>query len=251
MKKLVLAATVGFSLSMLAAGPATAAGLDGSTAASESSSTAQASDSAVSADSDLDKESLALKYTSMTPTEVTNDPGIRYTIDELKKGDVVSTDLNGEETTVEEDGAFDGSVVLDEKPESNSTVDFTVTVERDGKTIGELPTGVDIIEGDRGDYERGTLLLGDEPVTADEFADEGMNLSMVNCSADDNVTFEVFRTTGDETSGITTLEQVAGDDMSASVRFFSSEDKSDLPGTYTVTAECGDSTAKEFFNVTD
>jgi hypothetical protein len=252
MKKLALAATVGLSLSILAAGPASAAGLDGSTAASESSSAAQTSASADPADSDLDKGSLALKYTYMTPTEVTNDPGIRYTIDGLKKGDVVSTDLNGEEKTAERDGVFDGSAVLDSAPETDSTVDFTVSVKRGGKTVAELPASVKIIEGDRGDYERGTLLLGEDKMTVDEFKENGQNMSMVNCSADDKVNFEVFAERAGEYLLIAGWDQIAGeDDKSASVRYMPFDEDKYLPGEYTVKAQCGDSTAKEKFTVTD
>ena len=253
MKKLVLAATVGFSLSMLAAGLATAAGLDGSTAASESSITAQTSASVDPQDEGLGNGSLALEYTQMTPIEVTYGAGIEYTIDQLEEGDVVTTDLNDDEVKVDEYGSFHGSVALDSKPAFDSTVDFTVTVKRSGKTIAELPASVKIVEGDRGAQEPGTLLLGEESLTADDIADKGMNMSMIECSAGDWAVFEVFRQQDDASERVARYAQaVEGEDGNfAAVTYMPFEKKESLPGDYTVKAQCGDHKSEETFTVDD
>lgn len=253
MKKLALAATVGLSLSVLAAGPATAFGLDGSTASSESSGTAQAPASADPQDEGLGKGSLALKYTSMTPIEVTHEAGIEYTIDQLEEGDVVTTDLNDDEVKVDEYGSFHGSVALDSKPALDSTVDFTVTVKRSGKTIAGLPASVKIIDGDRGAQEPGTLRVGEESLTADDLADKGMNMSLVECSAGDTAGFEVFRQQGDDSKRVARYSQaVEGKDGSfAAVTYMPFEKEESLPGDYTVKAQCGDHKSKETFTVTD
>ena len=253
MKKLALAATVGLSLSVLAAGPATAFGLDGSTASSESSGTAQAPASADPQDEGLGKGSLALKYTSMTPIEVTHEAGIEYTIDQLEEGDVVTTDLNDDEVKVDEYGSFHGSVALNSKPALDSTVDFTVTVKRSGKTIAGLPASVKIIDGDRGAQEPGTLRVGEESLTADDLADKGMNMSLVECSAGDTAGFEVFRQQGDDSKRVARYSQaVEGKDGSfAAVTYMPFEKEESLPGDYTVKAQCGDHKSKETFTVTD
>lgn len=253
MKKLALAATVGFSLSVLAAGPAAAAGFDGLTASSESSGPVQTSASADPQDEGLGNGSLALKFTQMTPFEVTHGPGIEYTIDQLEEGDVVTTDLNDDEVKVDEYGSFHGSVALDSKPALDSTVDFTVTVKRSGKTIAELPASVKIINGDRGAQEPGTLLLGEESLTADDIADKGMNMSMIECPAGDTAGFEVFRKQGDDDSErVARYYQGVGEEgRYAAVTYLPYEKSESLPGDYTVKAQCGDHKSEETFTVTD
>ena len=202
MKKLALAATVALGLTAFGAGPATAVELGATptdTAPEEANQT-----SAHSAAGDDDSEgsatstdhALALKYAVMTPLEVTQGKGIEYTIDGLKAGDVVTPILNAEEreeVTVKKDGAFDGSVVADEKPEAPGNISFLVNVERDGKSLNEYQTDIGIIEGDRGEYNDGTLLVDPEPETNDTvLSTDGINLTMVNCSADDDVRFRAF-----------------------------------------------------------
>ena len=252
MKKLALAATVGFSLSVLAAGPAAAVGIDGSTAESESSDTAQAPASVDPQDEGLGNGSLALKYTYTTPFEVTHGAGIEYTIDQLEEGDVVTTDLNDDEVKVDEYGSFHGSVALDSKPAFDSTVDFTVTVKRSGKTIAELPASVKIVEGDRGAQEPGTLLLGEESLTADDIADKGMNMSMIECSAGDTAEFEVFRQQDGDSKRVAHYFQGVGEDGKyAAVTYMPYEKKESLPGDYTAKAQCGDHKSEDNFTVTD
>ena len=252
MKKLALAATVGFSLSVLAAGPAAAVGIDGSTAESESSDTAQAPASVDAQAEGLGNGSLALKYTSMTPYEVTHGAGIEYTIDQLEEGDVVTTDLNDDEVKVYEYGSFHGSVALDSKPALDSTVDFTVTVKRSGKTIAELPASVKIIDGDRGAQEPGTLLLGEESLTADDIADKGLNMSMVECPAGDPAAFEVFRQQGDDSKRVAGYYPGVGEDGNfAAATYMPFEKEESLPGDYTVKAQCGDHKSEETFTVAD
>lgn len=251
MEKLALAATVGFSLSLVAAGPAAAAGFDGLTASSESSGTAQTSASVDPQDEGLGKGSLALKYTYMTPTEVTHGSGIEYTIDQLEEGDVVTTDLNDDAVKIVEYGSFHGSVALESKPGLDSTVDFTVTVKRSGKTIAELPASVEIVDGDRGAQEPGTLLLGEESLTADDMADKGMNMSIIECSAGDSAAFEVFRQQGDDSKRVARYHQAVGEDGKfAAVTYMPYEKKDNLPGDYTVKAQCGDHKSEETFTVT-
>ncbi|AOP52385.1 hypothetical protein [Brevibacterium aurantiacum] len=249
MKKLALAATVALGLTAFGAGPATAVELGATptdTAPEEANQT-----SAHSAAGDDDSEgsatstdhALALKYAVMTPLEVTQGKGIEYTIDGLKAGDVVTPILNAEEreeVTVKKDGAFDGSVVADEKPEAPGNISFLVNVERDGKSLNEYQTDIGIIEGDRGEYNDGTLLVDPEPETNDTvLSTDGINLTMVNCSADDDVRFRAFKKNKNGQTKVWEKSQLTGKDKSASVRFVADSSK-DLWGKYVITAECGD-----------
>lgn len=245
MKKLALAATVALSLSALGAGPATAAGLgtaptDNAPTDNAPTESAPADENASDDDATPSDHALALKYTSMTPLEVTKGKGIEYTIDGLKAGDVVSTSLGDEESTVQEDGAFDGSVAMDSEPDFNTTVDFTVTVEREGKTLKEYQAEVKIIEGDRGDYDDGQLVMnGESGILAQDFTSKGLNLTMVNCGAGDEVHFAVAKEDADgEKSVVWEKKQLAGEDEAASVRYVP-ETLTDASGKYEVTAECG------------
>lgn len=185
MKKLALAATVALSLSALGAGPATAAGLGTAPTDNAPTETAPAGENASDDEATPSDHALALKHTTMTPLEVTQGKGIEYTIDGLKAGDVVSTSLGDETSTVKKDGAFDGSVAMDSEPDFNTAVDFTVTVERDGKTLKEHQADIDIIEGDRGDYDDGQLVMnGESGILEQDFTSQGLNLTMVTCSAE-------------------------------------------------------------------
>lgn len=222
MKKIALAATIGLSLTALAAGPASAAG-----AASEEDSTIREAD-------------LALKFRTMTPLEVTQGKGVEYTIDGLKKGDVVLTSLDNELTTVEEDGPFDGAAAMDEKPKTDSNVEFTVTLKRGDEPDRVFPARVRIIEGDRGDYDDGTLVMDPDSTMLDEgLYQEGLNLTMVNCSADDQVHFTVSRKDADGKKKVWEKSQLAGEDESASVRYMPKESMPKT-GEYEAVAKCGD-----------
>ncbi|WP_240372821.1 hypothetical protein [Brevibacterium zhoupengii] len=228
MKKLALAATVALSITALGAGPAAAAGLGNTPDRNGGADKASASD----------KDDLAVRYATMTPYEVSHGKGIEYTVDGLEAGDVVTTSLNDEKSVVEKDGPFDGAVVVDEVPKLG--VSFTVSVERDGERVKEMTARVDLIEGDRGEYKDGTLLVSPEPETNDTvLSGPGVNLTMVNCEADDEIRFRVFKKNADGQTKVWEKSQLAGEDEAASVRYLADSDK-DLWGKYVITAECGD-----------
>lgn len=220
MKKLALAASIALGLSAFGVGPATAS--DGS-----------------NQDSVMKEADLALKYREMTPLEVTQGTGIEFTIDGLKKGDEVTTSLDNELRTVEKDGAYDGAVVMDEKPD-DTNVKFTVTVKRGDEPDRVFDARVHIIEGDRGDYDDGTLVMDPESTTLDEsLYQEGLNLTMVNCSSKDEVLFQVFKEDEEGRSKVWEKRQLAGEDESASVRYMPRDGMPDT-GEYEAVATCGD-----------
>lgn len=227
-KKLAFAATVALSITAFGAGPAAAAGLGNTPDGNAGADKASASDT----------EDLAVRYATMTPYEVSHGKGIEYTVDGLKAGDVVTTNLNDKKSVVEKDGPFDGAVVVDEVPIVD--VSFTVNVERDGERVKEMTVRVDLIEGDRGEYKDGTLLVDPEPETNDMvLSGPGVNLTMVNCSADDEIRFRVFKKNADGQTKVWEKSQLAGEDEAASVRYVADSGK-DLWGKYVITAECGD-----------
>ncbi|GAA1928357.1 hypothetical protein GCM10009689_03920 [Brevibacterium antiquum] len=220
MKKLALAASIALGLSAFGVGPATAS--DGS-----------------NQDSVMKEADLALKYREMTPLEVTQGTGIEFTIDGLKKGDEVTTSLDNELRTAEKDGAYDGAVVMDEKPD-DTNVKFTVTVKRGDEPDRVFDARVHIIEGDRGDYDDGTLVMDPESTTLDEsLYQEGLNLTMVNCSSKDEVLFQVFKEDEEGRSKVWEKRQLAGEDESASVRYMPRDGMPDT-GEYEAVATCGD-----------
>ncbi|WP_092016657.1 hypothetical protein [Brevibacterium siliguriense] len=243
MKKLALAATAALGISALAVGTAAASASGTEVAVSDGvhSNEAPSSGSADSSDDSVVKEAdLALKYRTMTPYEVTHGKGIEYTIDGLKKGDRVSTSLDNELHDVEKDGAFDGAVTMDKEPDARANVEFTVKLERGAEPERVFHTRVRIIEGDRGDYDDGTLVMDPDSTMLDEgLYQEGLNLTMVNCSAEDEVDFTVYRKDEDGRKKIWEKSQVAGEDESASVRYMPREGMPPT-GEYEAVAECGD-----------
>lgn len=245
MKKLALAATVALGFSTLGTGPATASGLG--TAPSDSApSVGTYSNEAASPgvdssneDSVMKEADLALKYRTMTPREVTGDKGIEFTIDGLKKGDDVTTSLDNEMWTVEQDGPYDGAVVMNEKPD-DTNVKFTITVKRGDEPDRLFHARVHIIEGDRGDYDDGTLVMDPEEKMLDEgLYQEGLNLTMVNCSSKDQVNFQVFKKNEKNKTKVWEKSQLAGEDESASVRYMPRDSMPDT-GKYEAVATCGD-----------
>lgn len=247
MKKLAFAAAVALSITALGAGPATAVGLGDALSGTADADESPSSESSVATEDDdadedprSDDEDLAVRYATMTPYEVSHGKGIEYTVDGLQAGDVVTTNLNDKESLVEKDGPFDGAVVVDEEPDVLTNIPFTVSVERDGETAKNMYVRVKLIEGDRGDYEDGTLLVNPEPETNDTvLGGDGVNLTMVNCSAKDEIRFRVFKKNADGQTKVWEKSQLAGEDEAASVRYVA-DAGNDLWGKYEITAECGD-----------
>ncbi|MBM6591458.1 hypothetical protein [Brevibacterium sp. RIT 803] len=234
MKKLALAASIALGLSAFGVVPATASGL-GTTIPGSAPSGEDGSNQ----DSVMKEADLALKYREMTALEVTHGKGIEFTIDGLKKGDEVTTSLDNELRTAEKDGPYDGAVVMDEKPD-DTNVKFTVTVERGDEPDRVFDARVHIIEGDRGDYDDGTLVMNPESTTLDEsLYQEGLNLTMVNCSSKDEVLFQVFKKDEEGRSKVWEKSQLAGEDESASVRYMPRDGMPDT-GRYEAVATCGD-----------
>lgn len=239
-KKIALTATAVLTIAVFGTGPAAAAELG-----------TAPSDSATPSNSDaLTDSDLALKYSVMNPYEVTHDDGIEFTIDSLSAGDVVTTSLgNQKPTTVKEDGPFDGSMVLYNSPRFDSTVDFTVTVEHEGEKTTTFERSVDIIEGDRGATPEGQLEVSSESMISPVFREEGVDLSMLNCSADDEIQFQVSKQDDPETI-LWEKTQKAGEDAAAFVKYIPDSELKDTLGKYTATADCGDLSSEQTFTVT-
>jgi len=257
MKKLALAATLALGVSSLAAGPATAAGLDGaesSDAARTASAASAQEDKAKSGDSDDGSNpieaSLALKYAYMNPMGFSSFGGIQYTIDSLEEGDIVTNTLTDETARVDKDGPYDGSIMLDREPEVGTTVDFTVTVERSGERTEEFSASVEVMEGDRGDSADGDVIIDNDEMTAADFGEFGIDLTVVQCPADRTANFTVAKKDAPDTV-LTEKSQLVGDDESASVHVVPSAKVENHTGEYIVKTECGDLKSEGTFTITD
>lgn len=250
MKKLALTATVALTIIAFGTGPAAAAEMaaaptdaDAVTDPSIGGQQEDGSNEPIDAD-------LALKHSTMTPLEVTQDDGIEFTIDSLNAGDVVTSSLgNQKPTTVQKDGPFDGSSVMDSAPEFDSTVDFTVTVEREGQKTKTFHNSVEIIEGDRGDTPEGQLEISSESMTAPEFREDGVTLSMLNCSVEDEVRLRVAKKDDPKTI-LWETSQTAGEDAAAVAKYIPDSELKDPLGEYTAMADCGELSSEQTFTVT-
>lgn len=186
----------------------------------------------------------------MNPLEVTQDDGIEFTIDSLSAGDIVTSSLGDQKpTTVQKDGPFEGSSVMDSEPAFDSTVDFTVTVEREGQKTKTFHNSVEIIEGDRANTPEGQVEVSSESMTAPEFREEGVTLSMLNCSAEDEVRLRVAKK-DDPTTILWETSQVAGEDAAAVAKYIPDSELEDPLGEYSAMADCGELTSEQTFTVT-
>lgn len=257
MKKLALAATLALGISSLAAGPAAATGLESaesSDVAQTASAAAAQDDNAKSGDSDEGSNpieaTLALKYSYMNPMGFSSFGGIQYTVDSLEEGDIVTNTLTDETDRVDKDGPYDGSIMLDKEPDADTTVDFTVTVERDGERTEEFPASVEVLEGDRGDSADGDVIIDKNEKTVADFGENGIDLTVVQCPAESTANFKVAKKDSPD-KVLTEKSQLVGEDESASVNVVPSAKAEDHTGEYVVKTECSDLTSEGTFTIAD
>ncbi|UVI36782.1 hypothetical protein [Brevibacterium spongiae] len=256
-KTLALAATAAISLSALTAGPAAAAGhdhTDSSNAALAVPAADAQDDSAKNGDSGEESNpveaSLALKYSYMNPMGFSSFGGIQYTIDSLEEGDIVTNTLTDEIDRVDKDGPYDGSIMFDREPEADTTVDFTVTVERDGERKKEFPASIDVVEGDRGASADGDVIIDNDELTVADFKQFGIDLTVVQCPADSTANFKVAKKDAPN-KVLKEKSQLVGEDESASVHVVPPAGVEDHTGEYAVMTECGDLKSEGTFTIKD
>lgn len=195
---------------------------------------------------------FALEKTTMTAEEIGDpDKGIRYTIDSLKTGDVVTAEP-GEDTstTVEEDGTFTGAIVGNTELKTGDTLDVTVTVEREGQESKTFSGSVEVIAADDEDAPNAELTVSPKTQGLKDFLNGGASLMLVNCVVDEEVTFRIS-TKADPDTKVWEDTQMAGEDAAGAATFVPEGDGgANWVGDYLVMASCGDQSAETTFTVT-
>lgn len=197
---------------------------------------------------------FALEKTTMTAEEI-GDPekGIRYTIDSLSTGDVVTAEP-GEDTstTVDEDGAFTGAIVGNTELKIGDTLDVTVTVEREGQETKTFSGSIEVVPADDEDDDApdAELTVSPKKQGLQKFLDDGVGITLVNCAVDEEVAFRVS-TKSDRDTTVWEDTQMAGEDAAGFSTFIpDGEGGANWVGDYLVMASCGDQSAETTFTVT-
>lgn len=198
---------------------------------------------------------FSLAETQMTADEIgAPDRGIRYTIDSLKAGDVVTAEP-GEDTstTVEKDGTFSGAILGNTELKTGDTLDISVTVEREGQEPKTFTGSVEVVapDGDGDEVPSAELTVSPKTQGLHEFINNGVDITLVNCVMDEEVTFRVS-TKADPDTTIWEDSQMAGEDAAGFSTFIPEGDGgTGWVGDYLVMASCGDQSAETIFTVTD
>lgn len=198
---------------------------------------------------------FSLADTTMTADEI-GDPeeGIRYTVDSLLAGDIVTAEP-GEDasTTVEKDGAFTGAILGNTELKTGDTLDVTVTVEREGQESKTFSGSVEVVApDDEGDEDPSAeLTVSPKAQGLHDFINNGVGITLVNCVVGEEVTFRVS-TKADPDTTIWEDTQMAGEDAAGFSTFIPDGDGgAGWVGDYLVMASCGERSAETSFTVTD
>lgn len=194
---------------------------------------------------------FSLEKTEMTAEEI-GDPnqGIRYTVDPLKAGDVVTAEPGeATSTTVESDGAFTGTILGNTELKAGDTLDVTVTVARAGEESKTFSGSVTVVAPDDEDAEA-DLTVSPKTQNLDDFMNDGVKITLVNCVVDEEVNFRITRQ-GDPDTTIWEDSQMAGEDTAGFTTFIPGTGGDGWVGDFVVTASCGDKSAESTFTVTE
>lgn len=177
--------------------------------------------------------------------------GIRYTIDSLKTGDVVTAEPGeATSTTIEEDGAFTGAILGNTKLKTGDTLDVTVTVEREGQESKTFSGSIKVVAADDEDAPDAELTVSPKKLGLQKFLNDGVGITLVNCVVDEEVTFRVS-TKSDPDTTVWEDSQMAGEDAAGFSTFIpDGEGGANWVGNYLVMASCGDQSAETIFTVT-
>lgn len=195
---------------------------------------------------------FSLENTEMTAEDIGDpDIGIRYTIDPVKAGDIV-TAAPGEDssTTVESDGAFTGTILGNTELKTGDTLDVTVTVEREGQDSKTFSGSVEVIAPDDEDDDA-DLTVSPKTQNLDDFMTDGVQFTLVNCVRDEEVNFRVTRKGDSDTVIWEDTQKAAGEDAAGYTTFIPGTGGDAWVGEYLVMASCGDRSAETTFTVTD
>lgn len=196
--------------------------------------------------------SFSLEKTEMTAEEI-GDPnqGIRYTVDSLKAGDVVTAEPGeATSTTVQSDGAFTGTILGNTELKTGDTLDVTVSVKREGAEPKTFSGSVEVVAP--GDEEQAAdLTVSPETQNLDDFLNDGVQITLVNCVMDEEVNFRIARKGDPDTALWEDTQMAAGEDAAGFTTFIPGTGGDGWVGDFVVTASCGDKSAETTFTVTD
>ncbi len=220
----------------------------GSTDAAESEEATETAEAAEPIDA-----TFSLLTPELTPEEIRDpDRGIRYTIDGLKAGDTVTHSIGaGGPTTVPQDGLFEGTIVGDSEVEPGTTLDFTVTVDRNDADPVTFDGSVEVI-GDESSDTSPALTVSPETLQLREFRSTGVSVTMTGCEPRTEVQFSAVFV---DDPGTTTWEQTvsADEDGDAEATYRVDPDIDDgfgFIGDHLVDASCGETSAEASLTVT-
>lgn len=190
--------------------------------------------------------SFSLDQSSMTVDEAAE--AIPYTITGLKAGDTVTAGPgeNGS-ITVDNDGTFNGELRGNTELKVGDVVDVTVTVARDGEESKTFSGSVEITDSQ--DDSDATVSVDPQSQGIDSYLDNGVDITVSNCEAGEEVTVTIVRK-GEDTS-IWEETKTAGDDGSVSTSFMPGTGGDGWIGDFVVSAECGDTSAETTYSVTE
>ncbi|MCU4295840.1 hypothetical protein D3I60_01870 [Brevibacterium permense] len=190
--------------------------------------------------------SFSLDQSSMPVDEAAE--AIPYTITGLKAGDTVTAGPgeNGS-ITVDSDGTFNGELRGNTELKVGDVVDVTVTVARDGEESKTFSGSVEITDSQ--DDSDAAVSVDPQSQGIDSYLDNGVDITVSNCEAGEEVTVTIVRK-GEDTN-IWEETKTAGGDGSVSTSFMPGTGGEGWIGDFVVSAECGDTSAETTYSVTE
>jgi len=190
--------------------------------------------------------SFSLDQSSMPVDEAAE--AIPYTITGLKAGDTVTAGPGESGSiTVDSDGTFNGALRGNTELKVGDVVDVTVTVARDGEESKTFSGSVEITDSQ--DDSDAAVSVDPQSQGIDSYLDNGVDITVSNCEAGEEVTVTIVRK-GEDTN-IWEETKTAGDDGSVSTSFMPGTGGDGWIGDFVVSAECGDTSAETTYSVTE
>lgn len=195
---------------------------------------------------------FSLAKTKMTAGEIA-DPaqGIRFTIDPLQVGDIVTGEPGDDtSTTVKDDGIFIGTILGNTELQAGDTIEVTVTVKRDGQKPKVFNGSVEVV-GPDGENHDAELTVSPKTQKLDRFLNDGVDITAASCVLDEPVNFSVTRPDDPDTVLWEDTQTAAVKGAAGVSTFIPGTGGDRWTGEFVVTVSCGDTAAETTFIVTD
>lgn len=182
------------------------------------------------------------------------DNGVDITVSSCEPGEEVTITIvrKGEDTNIWEEtktAGDDGSVSASFMPGTGGdgwVGDFVVSAK-----CGDMSAETTYSVTENDDGTDADLSVTPQSQKLADFLENGVNITLLNCHVDSEVTFQVSSATDPDTA-IWEETQEAGEDAAGSVQFLPDGDGgTGWIGDFTVAATCGDKSAETTFTVTD